>query len=242
VNIHYADALEAADRAALFKHGAKEIAYQDGLAVTFMAKPDHTWTGSSGHLHVSLWDEKGERSLFPAAASSKEMSETMRWFLGGLIACARELSLLVANNVNSYKRYASLSWAPVSIVWARDNRTVGFRIVGSGSALRIENRFPGGDANPYLSFAAVLAAGLHGIDHQIEPPAEFKGNGYVAKGVPRVPRSLYEAIDEFAASAVAREAFGDVVVAHYLNAARVEQEAYDNVVTDWERERYLERG
>ncbi|HEY7031097.1 MAG TPA: glutamine synthetase family protein [Thermomicrobiales bacterium] len=242
VNIHYADALEAADRAALFKHGAKEIAYQDGLAVTFMAKPDHTWTGSSGHIHVSLWDEPGERSLFPVEASSKEMSETMRWFLGGLIACARGLSLLVATNVNAYKRYASLSWAPVSIVWSRDNRTVGFRIVGSGSALRIENRFPGGDANPYLSFAAVLAAGLHGIDHKIEPPAEFKGNGYVAKGVPRVPRALYEAIEAFEGSAVAREAFGEVVVEHYLNAARVEQEAYDNVVTDWERERYLERG
>jgi glutamine synthetase len=242
VNIHFADALEAADRAALFKHGAKEIAYQDGLAVTFMAKPDHTWTGSSGHIHVSLWDEQGERSLFPAESSSKEMSETMRWFLGGLIACARELSLLVATNVNSYKRYASLSWAPVSIVWARDNRTVGFRIVGLGSALRVENRFPGGDANPYLSFAAVLAAGLHGIDNKIEPPQEFKGNGYVAKGVPRVPRSLYEAIEEFEGSAVVREALGDVVVEHYLNAARVEQEAYDNVVTDWERERYLERG
>jgi glutamine synthetase len=242
VNIHYSDALEAADRAALFKHGAKEIAYQDGLAVTFMAKPDHTWTGSSGHIHVSLWDEEGERSLFPAEGSPKEMSETMRWFLGGLIACARELSLLVAINVNSYKRYATASWAPVSIVWARDNRTVGFRIVGSGSGLRIENRFPGGDANPYLSFAAVLAAGLHGIDQQIEPPVEFKGNGYVAKGVPRVPRALYEAIEAFEESTVARQAFGDEVVEHYLNAARVEQEAYDNVVTDWERERYLERG
>jgi glutamine synthetase len=242
VNIHYGDALEAADRAALFKHGAKEIAYQEGLAVTFMAKPDHTWTGSSGHIHVSLWDEAGERSLFPAEGSPKEMSETMRWFLGGLIAASRELSLLVATNVNSYKRYATASWAPVNIVWARDNRTVGFRIVGSGNGLRIENRFPGGDANPYLSFAAVLAAGLHGIDHKIEPPAEFKGNGYVAKGVPRVPRALYEAIEVFEESKVARAAFGNVVVGHYLNAAQVEQEAYDNVVTDWERERYLERG
>jgi glutamine synthetase len=242
VNIHYSDALEGADRAALFKHGAKEIAYQDGLAVTFMAKPDHTWTGSSGHIHVSLWDEAGGQSLFPAESSPKEMSATMRWFLGGLIAASRELSLLVATNVNSYKRYATASWAPVNILWARDNRTVGFRIVGSGSALRIENRFPGGDANPYLSFAAVLAAGLHGIDNKIEPPAEFKGNGYVAKGVPRVPRALYEAIEAFEESKVAREAFGDVVVDHYLNAARVEQEAYDNVVTNWERERYLERG
>jgi glutamine synthetase len=242
VNIHYGDALEAADRAALFKHGAKEIAYQDGLAVTFMAKPDHAWTGSSGHIHVSLWDRDGEWSLFPRAGAPREMSETMRWFLGGLMACARELSLFVASNVNAYKRYATASWAPVNIVWARDNRTCGFRVVGSGNALRIENRFPGGDANPYLAYAAVLAAGLHGIDRKIEPPAEFKGNGYVAKGAPRVPRALYEAIEEFEASAVAREAFGDVVVEHYLNAARVEQATYDSVVTDWERERYLERG
>jgi glutamine synthetase len=242
VNIHYSDALEAADRAALFKHGAKEIAYQDGLAVTFMAKPHHTWTGSSGHIHVSLWDADGERNLFPASHSPKAMSDQMRWFLGGLIACARELSLFLANTVNSYKRYATASWAPVNIVWAHDNRTCGFRIVGSGNALRIENRFPGGDANPYLSFAAVLAAGLHGIEHRLEPGEEFKGNGYLAKGYPRVPRSLYEAIDAFAESTVARDAFGDLVVEHYLNAARVEQQTYDSVVTDWERERYLERG
>jgi glutamine synthetase len=241
VNLHYADALEAADRTTLFKHGAKEIALQQGLAVTFMAKPDHTWTGSSGHIHVSLRDETGERSLF-STNGGREMADTMRWFLGGLMACSREFSLLVASNVNSYKRYATASWAPVNIVWARDNRTCGFRIVGSGSSLRIENRFPGGDANPYLSYAAVLAAGLHGIDNKIEPPAEFKGNGYVAKGVPRVPRALYEAIELFAESAVARQTFGDLVVEHYLNAARVEQETYDGVVTDWERARYLERG
>jgi glutamine synthetase len=243
VNIHYADALESADRHVLFKHGAKEIAAQAGLAVTFMAKPDHTWTGSSGHVHVSLWDEPGERNLFPAGGGTPtEPSATMRHFLGGLLACARELSLFVAPNVNSYKRYATASWAPVNIVWARDNRTCGFRIVGSGSSLRIEDRFPGGDANPYLAYAAILAAGLHGVEHRIEPPAEFRGNGYAATGVPRVPRSLPEAIDAFAASRVARAAFGDVVVAHYLNAARVEQAAFETAVTDWERARYLERG
>jgi glutamine synthetase len=242
VNINYSGALEAADRAALFKHGAKEIAYQDGLAVTFMAKPDHTWTGSSGHIHVSLWDRDGAGSLFPASAGSAEMSDTMRWFLGGLLAGARELSLFVASNINSHKRYATASWAPVNIVWARDNRTCGFRVVGAGNGLRIENRFPGGDSNPYLAFAAVLAAGLYGIDNRIEPGHEFKGNGYIAKGHPRVPRALYEAIESFEESAIAREAFGDSVVAHYLNAARVEQETYDMVVTNWERERYLERG
>ena len=243
VNIHYADALESADRAVLFKHGTKEIALQRGWAVTFMAKPDHAWTGSSSHVHVSLWDLDGERNRFhdecdgPAA-----MSETMRHFLGGLMAGARELSLFVASNVNSYKRYAVASWAPVNVVWARDNRTCGFRIVGRGAALRIEDRFPGGDANPYLAYAAILAAGLHGIERRLEPPAEFKGNGYAATGVPRVPRALYEAIAAFEGSEIARAAFGDDVVAHYLNMARVEQQTYDAVVTDWERARYLERG
>jgi glutamine synthetase len=242
VNIHYADALESADRAALFKHGAKEIAYQEGFAITFMAKPDHTWTGSSGHIHMSLWDSEGVRNLFVCDAESAEMSNTMRFFLGGLIASARELSLFIASNVNSYKRFAAASWAPVNIVWAGDNRTCGFRVVGKGNGLRIENRFPGGDANPYLAYAAMLAAGLHGIEHKIEPPPEFIGNGYLAKDVPRIPRSLYEAIDEFAESTIARYAFGDQVVDHYLNFARVEQETYDSVVTSWERERYLERG
>jgi glutamine synthetase len=242
VNIHYADALESADRAALFKHGAKEIAYQEGFAITFMAKPDHTWTGSSGHIHMSLWDSEGVRNLFVCDAESAEMSETMRFFLGGLISSARELSLFIASNVNSYKRFAAASWAPVNIVWARDNRTCGFRIVGKGNGLRIENRFPGGDANPYLAYAAMLAAGLHGIEHKIESPPGFIGNGYMAKDVPRIPRSLYEAINEFSESTIARYAFGDQVVDHYLNFARVEQETYDSVVTSWERERYLERG
>ncbi|MGI8476264.1 MAG: glutamine synthetase family protein [Thermomicrobiales bacterium] len=242
VNIHYSDALEAADRGALLKHGCKEIAHQEGLAVTFMAKPDHAWTGSSGHIHISLWDEGGTRNLFLDERAPGGMSQLMRWFLGGMMACAREFCLLAALQINSYKRFASASWAPVNIVWSRDNRTCGFRIVGRGAGLRIENRFPGGDSNPYLTYAATLAAGLHGIEHRIEPSAETKGNGYLVTGVPRVPRALYEAIDAFAECAVAREVFGDPVVEHYLNAARVEQRAFDSVVTDWERERYLERG
>lgn len=242
VNIHYADALTSADRAALLKHGCKEIAYQNGFAVTFMAKPDHTWTGSSGHIHVSLWDASGSENCFRDPSAPGEMSETMRWFLGGLMACARELALFIAPNVNSYKRFASASWAPVNIVWARDNRTCGFRIVGHGNGLRIENRFPGGDANPYLAYAALLAAGRYGIERRIEPPPAHKGNGYLAKGVPRVPRSLYEAIEAWEESEIAREAFGEIVHRHYLNAARVEQETFDSVVTHWERERYLERG
>ncbi len=242
VNIHYDAALESADRAVLFKHGAKEIAHQQGVAVTFMAKPHHDWTGSSGHIHVSLWDADGGDNRFPAEPGSRIMSATMRHFLGGLIAASRDLSLFVASTVNSYKRFATASWAPVNIVWGRDNRTCGIRVVGSGAALRIENRLPGGDSNPYLAFAATLAAGLHGIEHEIEPPTEFQGNGYRATGVPRIPRSLYEAIDCWAESEIAIAAFGDEVHAHYLTAARIEQAAYDGAVTDWERRRYLERG
>lgn len=242
VNIHYADALEAADRAAIYKHGSKEIAHQNGCAITYMSKPDHSWTGSSSHIHMSLWDPAGTTNLFADEAQPRQMSPVMRHFLGGLLAGARELSLFIASTINAYKRYAVASWAPVNIVWSRDNRTCGFRIVGHGSSLRIENRLPGGDTNPYLAYAAVLAAGLHGIEHGIEPPDEFVGNAYEATTVPRVPRALYEAIEAFRASDLAREAFGDEVFAHYLNMAEVEQREFDMAVTDWERRRYFERG
>ena len=242
VNIRYADALESADRAVIYKHGAKEIAHFNGCAVTFMAKPDHTWTGSSSHVHLSLWDPAGETNLFPDPAAADGMSATMRHFLGGLLAGSRELSLLIAGNVNSYKRYAVASWAPVNVVWSRDNRTCGFRIVGHGSSLRIEDRLPGGDANPYLTYAAILAAGLTGIEREIEPAPEFHGNAYEATDVPHVPRTLAAAIEAWRDSALARESFGEDVVAHYLHTAELEQAAYDMAVTDWERRRYFERG
>jgi glutamine synthetase len=242
VNIHYDDALESADRAAIYKHGAKEIAHLNGCSITFMAKPDQTWTGSSSHVHMSLWDAARAVNLFADHRSHSEMSQTMRYFLGGLLAGSRELSLFIASNINSYKRYAVASWAPVNIVWSRDNRTCGFRIVGNGSSLRIEDRLPGGDANPYLTYAAILAAGLNGIERGIEPSAEFHGNAYEATDVPRVPRSMAEAIAALRDSTLAREAFGEDVVAHYLNMAEVELRAYDMAVTDWERRRYFERG
>ena len=243
VNIHYDTALESADRHALFKHGLKEIAWQNGYAVTFMAKPDHTWTGSSAHIHVSLRATNGASNVFHAAgASPYGMSPTMRHFLGGLIAGMRELAFFIAPFVNSYKRFAPGSWAPVHLVWGRDNRTCAFRVVGHEDALRIETRLPGGDANPYLAYAAVIGAGLHGIEHAIEPPEEFTGNGYTAVQFPRVPRALWESVQLLEQSALAREIFGDDVVDHYLNAARVELDAFDSVVTCWERERYLERG
>jgi glutamine synthetase len=242
VNIHYDDALESADRAAIYKHGAKEIAHLNGCSITFMAKPDHSWTGSSSHVHMSLWDEAGGTNLFFDQAAPNGMSTIMRHFLGGLLAASRELSLFIASNINSYKRYAVASWAPVNIVWSRDNRTCGFRIVGNGPSLRIENRLPGGDANPYLAYAAMLAAGLLGIEHEIEPSPEFHGNAYEATGVPRAPRAMYEAIAALRNSDLARRAFGADVVAHYLNMGEVEQRAYDMAVTDWERQRYFERG
>ena len=153
---------------------------------------------------------------------------------------AQGLRDLLRPNVNSYKRFATASWAPVNVVWGRDNRTTGFRIVGSGQSLRVECRFPGGDMNAYLTYAAFVGAGLWGIRNKVEPPAEYKGNGYVATGCDRMPRALYEAIAELEDSVPAREIFGEDVVAHYLNAARVEQSAFDAVVHNWERQRYLE--
>ena len=243
INIRYDDVVESADRSVLFKHGAKEIAWQNGYGLTFMAKPYAEWTGSSGHLHMSVWDPSGEKPLFHQDGTEPYgMSDTMRWFLGGMMALQRELALFIAPNVNSYKRYAVASWAPVNVVWGRDNRTTGFRIVGHGPSLHIENRFPGGDLNPYLAYAAEVGAGLYGIEHKIELPEEYKGNGYEATGCDRMPRALYEAISLLERSEAAVEIFGRDVVDHYLNAARVEQEAYDAAVHAWDRERYLERG
>jgi glutamine synthetase len=244
VNIRYDHVLESADRSVLFKHGAKEIAYLNGWGITFMAKPDHTWTGSSGHLHMSLWDATSDRPVTsdPKADLPYGMSKTFSQFVAGMMQLSRELAVFIAPFINSYKRYASLSWAPVNVVWGRDNRTTGFRLVGTGDGLHVEDRFPGGDMNAYLTYAAMVGAGLYGIEHGLTLAPEFKGNGYVAKGVSRMPRGMYEAIWELERSKPAVEIFGQDVVDHYLNAARVEQELYDSVVHDWDRERYLERG
>jgi glutamine synthetase len=243
VNIRYDHVLESADRSVLFKHGAKEIAYLNGWGITFMAKPDHTWTGSSGHLHMSIWDAAGDHPLThdDKAGGPYGISKQFSQFVAGMMAYSRELAIFIAPNINSYKRYASLSWAPVNIVWGRDNRTTGFRMVGHGDGLHVENRFPGGDMNAYLTYAAMIGAGLRGIELGLKLADEFKGNGYVATGVPRMPRALYEAIAELEKSEAAVDIFGQDVVDHYLNAARVEQETYDAMVHDWDRERYLER-
>jgi glutamine synthetase len=243
VNIRYDHVLESADRSVLFKHGAKEIAYLNGWGISFMAKPDHTWTGSSGHLHMSLWDAAGDTVLTHdgEGGGAYGISEVFSQFVAGMMALSRELAIFIAPNINSYKRYASLSWAPVNVVWGRDNRTTGFRLVGHGPGLHVENRFPGGDMNAYLTYAAMVGAGLYGIRHGLSLVDEFKGNGYIATGVPRMPRALYEAIAELEKSEAAVEIFGQDVVDHYLNAARVEQELYDSMVHNWDRERYLER-
>ena len=246
VNIRYDHVLESADRSVVFKHGAKEIAYLNGWGITFMAKPDHRWTGSSGHLHMSLWDLKKDVPLMFEPNAKKAgpygLSVLGQHFVAGMMALSRELAVFIAPFINSYKRYASLSWAPVNVVWGRDNRTTGFRVVGRGPALHVEDRFPGGDMNAYLTYAAMMGAGLYGIEHELPLDPEFKGNGYLATGVSRMPRALYEAIWELERSEAAVEIFGQDVVDHYLNAARVEQDTYDSVVHPWDRERYLERG
>jgi glutamine synthetase len=191
---------------------------------------------------MSAWDLETDTGLmFTEGAEPYGMSETMRFFVGGMMKLARELSIFFAPNVNSYKRFAVASWAPVNVVWGRDNRTTGFRVVGHGPALHVECRFPGGDMNAYLTYAAFIGAGLHGIRNRIDIPPEYKGNGYVATGVDRMPRALHEAIRCLEASEAAVEIFGQDVIDHYLNAARVEQEQYDAVVHPWDRERYLER-
>ncbi|CAM3872649.1 glutamine synthetase family protein [Alicyclobacillus pomorum] len=243
INFTYTDALPAADQHVLFKHGTKEICMQEGVAVTFMAKPHHAWTGSSGHLHISLWDLDGHCNLFyDPDGSPYGMSALMQSFLAGLLANIRAFSLFVASNVNSYKRYALGSWAPVNAVWSRDNRTAGFRIVGRGQSLRIECRIPGADVNPYLAYSALLAAGLHGVESGLRLPDEFKGNAYASGHAARVPHSLYEAMQTWRESDVVRQSFGDTVTDHYYHMALVEQQAYDAVVTDWERSRYFEQG
>ncbi len=233
INFRYADALTSADNHTIYKNGAKEIAFQNGCAITFMAKPDHTWIGNSCHVHASLW--KDGTNAFAGESAAFE------GFLAGQIACFKELAVFLAPTVNSYKRYAAGSWAPTTLAWGHDNRTCGFRIVGHGGALRTETRIPGADANPYLAFAALLAAGLYGIENELPLPAPLEGNAYESDAQ-RFPHSLYEAVDALENGTMARTAFGDDVVDHYLNYARTEQRLFDQVVTNYERERMFERG
>jgi glutamine synthetase len=238
VNTRYADAVTSADRHTIYKNGVKEIAFAAGISATFMAKPSEKDIGSSCHIHSSLVDSDGKSAF----VDGEDETDVFRHFIGGMRAHLRELALFVAPSVNSYKRYATESWAPTSISWGRDNRTCGFRIVGHGQSRRVECRIPGADVNPYLGYAALLAAGLDGIENSIDPGPELVGNAYEAAEAEPFPSSLREAVDLWESSDFAKQAFGDAVHKHYLNYGQTEQRLFDQVVTDYERRRMFERG
>ena len=249
INFTYAEPISMADMHVLFKQGIKEIADQHGKAVSFMAKYAPSEAGNSCHIHMSLWktgknsfwnSEKTRRGTAKAQPFSSG-STVFRQFLGGLMKYSPELSLFFAPTINSYKRYQAGSWAPTRMAWAMDNRTVGFRVVGEGGSFRIENRMPGADANPYLAFAAMLAAGMAGIEEKLDCGSEYTGNAYVDTKLARLPATLSEAANLFDRSRLARAAFGNEVVDFYVHHARLEVESFNNAVTDWERQRYFER-
>ncbi len=243
INLRYADFLKMSDRHTIYKHAAKEIAVQNNCSLTFMAKWDQQFAGSSMHLHASLWDKSGINSLFPGdnKIGPIHSSPVFRWFLGGWMAHIHEIFPFYAPYPTSYKRFVAGSFAPTAIAWSYDNRTACFRILGHGPSLRIECRVPGADANPYLAFAVTLAAGLHGIENQTEPPSSFEGDLYSAEKLPQVPKTLNAAISELQKSTWAKETFGEAVIEHYLHFFKTEQRKFDEVVTDWERARYFER-
>ena len=238
VNFVYDQPIPMADMHVLFKQGMKEIAAQYGKAVTFMPKLAANEVGSSCHIHISLW--RGERNAF-WDSKAKAGSPLFRQFLGGLMKYSPELCFFFAPSINSYKRYQAASWAPTKMAWSHDNRTVGFRVVGQGNAFRIENRMPGADANPYLSFAGMLAAGLAGVEEQLDCGKDYRGNAYIDDKLRALPRTLRDAADLLDQSKLARRAFGDNVVNFYVHTARLEVQAFNDAVTDWERTRYFER-
>jgi glutamine synthetase len=235
INFKFDRALTSADGHAIYKNGAKEIAAQEGCSISFMPKFNER-EGNSCHIHLSLRGEDGT-AVF---AEDHGFSKTFESFIAGQLGCLREFTLFFAPNINSYKRFAVGSFAPTAVAWGKDNRTCSMRVVGHGPSLRVENRLPGGDVNPYLAIAAMIAAGLHGMENELPLEEEFVGNAYVADK-PHVPTNLREARELFANSESAREAFGEEVVEHYLNMARVEIETFEAAVTDWERYRSFER-
>ena len=238
IAFRYDRALVTCDNHTIYKNGAKEIADQHGKSLTFMAKFDDR-EGNSCHIHISLRGADGS-AVFADEGAEHGMSEMFRSFIAGQLATLRELTLFYAPNINSYKRFVDGSFAPTAVAWGLDNRTCALRVVGHGSGMRMECRAPGGDVNQYLAVAALIAGGLHGIEQRLELPEPLSGNAYDSGGE-RLPTTLAEAADLFSASKVAREAFGDDVVEHYLNNARVEMAAYNSAVTDWERVRGFER-
>ncbi|MFF9625979.1 glutamine synthetase family protein [Streptomyces griseosporeus] len=241
IAFRYAEALVTCDQHAIYKTGAKEIAAQEGVSLTFMAKYNER-EGNSCHIHLSLADADGNNAMAGAGgeAGPGGMSDLMRHFLAGQLAALREFTLLYAPNINSYKRFQPGSFAPTAVAWGHDNRTCALRVVGHGRSLRFENRVPGGDVNPHLAVAAMVAAGLHGVEQKLELPEACTGNAYTA-GFAHVPTTLREAAELWENSTLAKAAFGDDVVAHYRNMARVELDAFDAAVTDWELRRSFER-
>ena len=238
IAFRYTGALATCDNHSIYKNGAKEIADQHGKSLTFMAKYNER-EGNSCHIHLSVVSPDGD----PVMADKDGrygFSKLMEHWIAGQLKTMRELTLFFAPNINSYKRYVEGSFAPTAVAWGVDNRTCALRVVGHGRSLRIENRVPGGDVNQYLAVAALIAGGIYGIEHELELEPIFEGNAYVSDA-PRVPSSLREATSLLAASEIARSAFGEDVVEHYLNNARVEQAAYDAAITDWERVRGFER-
>jgi glutamine synthetase len=238
VNFIYDEPLVMGDRHCLFKHGAKEIAEQNAKSITFMPKPFANEVGSSCHIHMSLW-QKGKNLFW--AEKNHGGSKMFRQFLGGLMKYSPELCYFYAPTINSYKRYQPSSWAPTKMAWAMDNRTVGFRVVGEKNAFRLENRMPGADANPYLAFSAMIAAGLAGIEENLDCGDVYEGNAYTDDKLPALPHSLRDAAELLDGSKLARKAFGNHVVDFYVHTARCEVQAFSNAVTDWERVRYFER-
>ena len=237
IAFRYADAVTTCDNHSIYKTGAKEIAAQEGMSITFMAKPNQR-EGNSCHIHLSLRDAAGNPVL--AGDGANGLSGLGEHFLAGQLAALREMSLLFAPNINSYKRYVPGSFAPTAVRWGVDNRTCAYRLVGHGQSLRAENRVPGGDVNPYLAIAAMIAGGLDGIEKELPLEPAFEGNAYADPG-PRVPDTLRDALSAWEGSELARAAFGKDVVEHYANYARVELAAFDAAVTDWELRRSFER-
>lgn len=238
INFVYNEALPVADMHTVFKQGIKEIAAQQNRSITFMAKPSMTEAGNSCHIHCSVWKD-GANAFWDRAANGP--SAFFHQFLAGLLKYSPELCYFFAPTINSYKRYQPGSWAPTKMAWSHDNRTAGFRVVGHGSGFRIENRMPGADANPYLAFAATMAAGLRGIEEKLDCGAEYRGNAYVDANLRALPSSLVEATELLRKSALAREAFGENVIEFYTHTAGLEVHAFNNSVTDWEKFRYFER-
>ncbi|WP_457938852.1 glutamine synthetase family protein [Mesorhizobium sp. 10J20-29] len=242
INVRYAEALEAADRHVILKNGAREIASQEGKAISFMSKYHYNHAGNSSHVHNSLWSMDGKTPLFYDKNSDWTLSTLGQQWAAGQLKYAREYTALLAPYINSYKRFQSGSWAPTRIIWSRDNRTAGFRLCGEGTkGIRMECRIGGADLNPYLAFAALIAAGLAGIDEKLELQKPFVGDAYQAAKLPEIPKTLRDATETMAKSKMLKAALGEDVIEHYLHTARWEQMEYDRRITDWELHRGFER-